>query len=242
MTGATTAVADGFDKPNGLAFAPDERCSTSATGRGSLDRPHRVEAFDVVGGRRLTAAGCSPSSTAGSPTGSRSTPPATSTSSAPAGVRSSSPDGRPARRIDLPGARQLHLRRRRTPSSTSPPTRPSGPPSPITQGALNPCHLARTRRRHRHRRRRRRHRRRRAGRRRDRRTASTSASSTPPARCSPCAARPAPRSPAPRVAVDKARTAAIFVRPSREMEEQVTHGRLGALALHGASASSAASR
>ena len=38
-----------------------------------------------------------------------------------------------------------------------------------------------------------------------------------------------------RVAMDKARTAAIFVRPSREMEEQVTNGRLGALALHGAS-------
>ena len=39
-----------------------------------------------------------------------------------------------------------------------------------------------------------------------------------------------------RVAVDKARTAAIFVRPSREIEEQVTSGRLGALALHGAAA------
>src|SRR5437773_43268 len=39
-----------------------------------------------------------------------------------------------------------------------------------------------------------------------------------------------------RVAVDKARTAAIFVRPSREIEEQVTNGRLGALSLHGASA------
>jgi glc operon protein GlcG len=38
-----------------------------------------------------------------------------------------------------------------------------------------------------------------------------------------------------RVAVDKARTAAIFVRPSREMEEQVSTGRLGALALHSAS-------
>src|SRR4051794_13175006 len=31
-----------------------------------------------------------------------------------------------------------------------------------------------------------------------------------------------------RVAVDKARTAAIFVRPSREMEEQVSGGRPGA--------------
>jgi glc operon protein GlcG len=39
-----------------------------------------------------------------------------------------------------------------------------------------------------------------------------------------------------RVAVDKARTAAIFVRPSREIEAQVSAGRLGALALHGASA------
>ena len=39
-----------------------------------------------------------------------------------------------------------------------------------------------------------------------------------------------------RVAVDKARTAAIFVRPTRELEEQVTSGRLGALALHGAAA------
>src|SRR5215207_5613132 len=39
-----------------------------------------------------------------------------------------------------------------------------------------------------------------------------------------------------RVAVDKARTAAIFVRPSREMEQQVTDGRLGALALNGAAA------
>src|SRR3954465_3769471 len=35
-----------------------------------------------------------------------------------------------------------------------------------------------------------------------------------------------------RVAVDKGRTAAIFVRPSREMEQQVTDGRIGALALH----------
>jgi glc operon protein GlcG len=39
-----------------------------------------------------------------------------------------------------------------------------------------------------------------------------------------------------RVAVDKARTAAIFIRPSRELEQQVSSGRLGALALHGAKA------
>lgn len=39
-----------------------------------------------------------------------------------------------------------------------------------------------------------------------------------------------------RVAVDKARTAAIFMRPSRALEEQVSTGRLGALALRGAAA------
>ena len=38
------------------------------------------------------------------------------------------------------------------------------------------------------------------------------------------------------VAIDKARTAAIFVRPSRDIEKQVSDGRLGALALHGARA------
>jgi uncharacterized protein GlcG (DUF336 family) len=38
------------------------------------------------------------------------------------------------------------------------------------------------------------------------------------------------------VSIDKARTAAIFVRPSRDIEAQVSGGRLGALALHGARA------
>src|SRR5215467_6786276 len=38
------------------------------------------------------------------------------------------------------------------------------------------------------------------------------------------------------VAIDKARTAAIFVRPSREIEQQASSGRLGALALRGAAA------
>jgi glc operon protein GlcG len=47
---------------------------------------------------------------------------------------------------------------------------------------------------------------------------------------------PAAQAASSRVALDKARTAAIFVRPSRELEEQVSSGRLGALALHGASA------
>lgn len=36
------------------------------------------------------------------------------------------------------------------------------------------------------------------------------------------------------VAIDKARTAAIYRRPSKDFEEQVTKGRVGAMALHGA--------
>src|SRR5215469_2148457 len=44
------------------------------------------------------------------------------------------------------------------------------------------------------------------------------------------------QAPSDQVAIDKARTAAIFVRPSREIEAQVSAGRLGALALHGAAA------
>jgi gluconolactonase len=59
-TGATTVVADGFDKPNGLAFSPDERTlyvgdsgANQAPGTSFPGRPHHVEAFDVVDGRRL---------------------------------------------------------------------------------------------------------------------------------------------------------------------------------------------
>src|SRR4051794_37353478 len=47
---------------------------------------------------------------------------------------------------------------------------------------------------------------------------------------------PGARPATPRGAAEKARTAAISGRPSREMEQQVTDGRIGALALHGASA------
>src|ERR687885_1307289 len=36
------------------------------------------------------------------------------------------------------------------------------------------------------------------------------------------------------VAIDKARTAAIFRRPSKDFEDQTKHGRVAALALHGA--------
>ena len=53
-------VADSFDKPNGLAFSPDERVlyvtdtgANQQPGSYHVDRPHHIKAFDVVDGRSL---------------------------------------------------------------------------------------------------------------------------------------------------------------------------------------------
>jgi gluconolactonase len=59
-TGRTSVVADGFDKPNGLAFSPDERVlyvtdsgANQELGSFHVERPHHVVAFDVHDGRHL---------------------------------------------------------------------------------------------------------------------------------------------------------------------------------------------
>jgi len=51
-TGDLTVVADDFDKPNGLAFSPDERRLYVADSGASHDpaAPHHVRVFDVVDG------------------------------------------------------------------------------------------------------------------------------------------------------------------------------------------------
>lgn len=53
-------VADSFEKPNGLAFSPDERTlyvtdsgANQELGSYYVDRPHHIRAFDVVDGRSL---------------------------------------------------------------------------------------------------------------------------------------------------------------------------------------------
>ena len=54
-SGDLTAVAEDFDKPNGLAFSPDESVlyiSDSGATHGD-DRPHHIRALDVVDGVRL---------------------------------------------------------------------------------------------------------------------------------------------------------------------------------------------
>jgi gluconolactonase len=50
-TGDLDVVADSFDKPNGLAFSPDE----SVLYVGDSEGPHHILAFNVVEGRRLGA-------------------------------------------------------------------------------------------------------------------------------------------------------------------------------------------
>ena len=54
-SGALTVVADDFDKPNGIAFSPDEKTLYVADTGGSHDPDgaHHIRAFDVVGGKKL---------------------------------------------------------------------------------------------------------------------------------------------------------------------------------------------
>ena len=103
-TGATTVVADGFDKPNGLAFSPDEAVlyvgdSGAAT--------HRVEAFDVVGGHALTDRRPFAVIDPGYPDGIKVDAAGRVYVAGPAGVQVFEPDGREVGAIDLPGAVNL---------------------------------------------------------------------------------------------------------------------------------------
>ena len=54
-SGKLTVVSDDFDKPNGIAFSPDEKMLYVADTGGSHDPDgaHHIRAFDVVGGKKL---------------------------------------------------------------------------------------------------------------------------------------------------------------------------------------------
>ena len=59
-SGRLSVVADGFDKPNGLAFSPDEQTlyitdsgANQEPGSYHVQRPHRIMAFDVHDGSHL---------------------------------------------------------------------------------------------------------------------------------------------------------------------------------------------
>jgi gluconolactonase len=75
-TGRLSVVADSFDKPNGIAFSPDESIlyvtdsgANQEPGSYYVDRPHHVVAFDVIDGRHLGPARLFAVTTPGFPDG-----------------------------------------------------------------------------------------------------------------------------------------------------------------------------
>jgi gluconolactonase len=104
-------VEDSFDKPNGLAFSPDESVlyvgdsgANHEVGSFEPSRPHHIRAFDVVDGGRLENPRVFATIDQGFPDGIKVDSEGRVYSSSFAGVEIYAPDGRPLDRIDLPGA------------------------------------------------------------------------------------------------------------------------------------------
>jgi gluconolactonase len=93
-------VADTFDKPNGLAFSPDESVLYLADN----GAPHHLKAFDVVDGERLTSERVVSEFEPGHPDGVVVDVDGRIYASCPGGVRVLAPSGEPLDVIDLPGA------------------------------------------------------------------------------------------------------------------------------------------
>jgi len=110
-TGQTTVVADGLDKPNGIAFSPDE-CVLYVTDSGAnqepgsyrVGRPHNIKAFDVVNGRRLAGERLFAVISPGFPDGLKVDAEGRVYASSFSGVQVFDPDGRLLGEIHLPGA------------------------------------------------------------------------------------------------------------------------------------------
>jgi gluconolactonase len=108
-SGELRVVADGLDKPNGIAFSPDESVlyvtdSGANQEEGSYypDRPHHVSAFDVVNGQ-LTGERVFAVVTPGFPDGIKCDAEGRVYASSFSGVQIFSPDGERIGEISLPG-------------------------------------------------------------------------------------------------------------------------------------------
>ena len=99
-TGETTVVAEGFDKPNGLAFSPDER--VLYVGDSGREHAPRSRPSTSSTGTRSPRAGSLPSSIRATPTASRSTPPGSSTRPGRPACRSSTPTAMASARSPCP--------------------------------------------------------------------------------------------------------------------------------------------
>jgi gluconolactonase len=99
-SGDLRPVADSFDKPNGLAFSPDE----SVLYVGDSEGPHHILAFDVLDGRRLGPPRLFAVIAPGYPDGLKVDAEGRVYSSFAGGVQVFSPLGDLIEEIDLPGA------------------------------------------------------------------------------------------------------------------------------------------
>jgi gluconolactonase len=95
-----TLVADAFDKPNGIAFSPDESTLYVSDNGG----PQRILAFEVRDGRRLGPARGFAAGTPGHPDGLKVDAQGNVYASTVDGIQIFDPSGAPIDEIDLPGA------------------------------------------------------------------------------------------------------------------------------------------
>ena len=109
-SGRLSVVADSFDKPNGLAFSPDEQTlyvtdsgANDEPGSYHVGRPHHVVAFDVLGGRHLGPGRLFAVTTPGFPDGIKVDRDGRVYASASSGVQVFSPAGDLIGQISLPG-------------------------------------------------------------------------------------------------------------------------------------------
>jgi gluconolactonase len=111
VTDQVAVVADSFDKPNGLAFSPDERVlyvtdsgANQLLGSYHVDRPHHIKAFDVVAGRRLAGERLFAVTSPGFPDGLKVDSAGRVYASSFSGVQVLAPSGELIGEILLPGA------------------------------------------------------------------------------------------------------------------------------------------
>ena len=106
-----SVVAEGFDKPNGLAFSPGEQTlyvtdsgANQEPGSYHVRRPHRIVAFDVHDGSHLGAGRLFAVTTPGFPDGIKTDRAGRVYASSFSGVQVFSPAGELIGQISLPGA------------------------------------------------------------------------------------------------------------------------------------------
>ena len=100
QTGSAIAVANSFDKPNGLCFSPDERTLYVADN----GEPHHLKAFDVLDGGRLDRERVIHVSSPEHPDGLKADSAGRLYATFAGGVEILGPDGSPIGAIELPGA------------------------------------------------------------------------------------------------------------------------------------------